>query len=87
MAIREGTLERTAMSKTRSNDDALAAFVGRKIEIDTLLDQLKGHSEDHFGVASNDVNWGHVGTLTECAALLRRAAEFVVSGQESKSSK
>ncbi len=69
------------MSKTRSNDDALAAFVGRKIEIDTLLDLLKAHSDDHFGVAPDDVNWGHVGTLTECAALLRRAAEFVVSRQ------
>jgi hypothetical protein len=86
MAIREVAPERTAMSKTRSND-ALAAFIGRKTEIDTLLERLKVHSDDHFGVAPDDVNWGHVGMLTECASLLRRAAEFVVSGQESKSSK
>lgn len=87
MAIREAEPERTAMPMPRNNDDALAAFMARKAEIDALLVRLKAHSEDHFGAAPDEVNWGHVGTLAECVALLRRAVEFVFRDQESKSSK
>jgi hypothetical protein len=35
----------------KSNDDALAAFVAKKVEIDLMLTRLGALSDDHFGVA------------------------------------
>jgi hypothetical protein len=34
-----------------SNEDALAAFVSRKAEIDAMLTRLQALSDDHFGYA------------------------------------
>ena len=56
----------------KSNEDALAAFVSRKAEIDTMLTRLQALSDDHFGVAPEEVTWGHVGTLEHHAELLKR---------------
>lgn len=75
------------MPNVRGNDDALAAFVAHKSEIDVLLNRLKALSDDHFGVAPDDVNWGHVGVQAECATLLRQTIEFARGNQASKSSK
>lgn len=44
--------------------DALEAFLSRKQEIDTLLERLRGLSEDHFGASPDDIDWSHAGTLT-----------------------
>ena len=63
---------RTNTTKTRSNDDALAAFVQKKAEIDAMLTRLQALSEDHFGYAPDEVNWAHVGTLGYYADLLKR---------------
>jgi hypothetical protein len=57
---------------TRSNEDALAAFVSKKAEIDTMLTRLQALSDDHFGYAPDDVTWSHVGSLEHYASLLRR---------------
>jgi hypothetical protein len=47
----------------KSNDDALAAFVARKATIDAMLSRIQSLSNDHFGVAPDEVTWGDVGTL------------------------
>ena len=47
----------------KSKEDALAAFVSKKAEIDAMLTRLQALSDDHFGYAPDDVTWGHVGTL------------------------
>jgi hypothetical protein len=59
----------------KSNDEALAAFIGKKLEIDAMLDRLKALSDDHFHVSPDDVDWGHVGTLEHYAELLRRITD------------
>ena len=41
----------------KSNDDALAAFVSKKAEIDAMLTRLQALSDDHFGYAPDDVTW------------------------------
>jgi hypothetical protein len=56
----------------RSNEDALAAFVSKKAEIDAMLTRLQALSDDHFGYAPDDVTWAHVGTLEDYAELLKR---------------
>lgn len=63
------------MSKTRSNDQALDAFIAHKAEIDTMLARLAALSADHFGVAPEEVHWGDVGTLASYAELLRRITD------------
>ena len=51
---------------------ALDAYIAKKMEIDTMLDRLKALSDDHFNVAPDEINWGHVGTLAHYAELLKR---------------
>ena len=60
---------------TRSNSDALAAFVSRKAEIDTMLTRLQALGDDHFGYAPDEIAWGHVGTLGYYAELLKRITD------------
>ena len=54
---------------------ALDAYIARKAEIDTLLARLTALSDDHFGVDPDEINWGHVGTLTHYAELLKRITD------------
>jgi hypothetical protein len=66
---------RTPNQSAKSREQALAAFVSKKAEIDTMLTRLQALSEDHFGYAPDDVTWGHVGTLEHYAELLKRITD------------
>ena len=59
----------------RSNEQALAAFVSKKAEIDAMLARLQALSDDHFGYAPDEVTWAHVGTLEHYAELLKRITD------------
>ena len=63
------------MIKTRNKPQAIDAFIATKAEIDAMLDRLKTLSDDHFGYAPDDINWGHVGTLGHYAELLNRITD------------
>ena len=67
------------MTTTRrtGNDAALAAFVTRKAEIDAMLERLAAFSDDHVGVAPEEVHWGHVGDLGHVIERLRQASDFI----------
>ena len=65
-----------------SNEDALAAFVSRKSEIDTMLARLRVLSDDQFGYAPDEVTWGHVGTLEHYADLLKRITDMAFNEGE-----
>ena len=67
---------RTRNQIIRSNEDALAAFVSKKAEIDTMLARLQKLSDDHFGYAPDDVTWSHVGTVEHYAELLKRITDM-----------
>jgi hypothetical protein len=60
---------------TKLKQTALDAFITRKAEIDAMIDRLKNLSDNHFGYASDDINWGHVGTLAHYAELLKRITD------------
>jgi hypothetical protein len=53
---------------------ALAAFIARKGEIDTILARLTVLSGEHFDTAPDDVTWAHVGTLGSYLDGLRRVS-------------
>lgn len=57
--------------------DALGAFVAAKDEIDAMLKRLTLLSDDHFGVAPDDVTWGNVGSLGYLREQLRQASDFI----------
>jgi hypothetical protein len=59
----------------KSKEQALAAFVSNKAEIDTMLTRLKALSDDHFGYAPDEITWGDVGTLEHYAELLKRITD------------
>ena len=59
----------------KSKEQALAAFVSKKAEIDSMLDRLKALSDDHFGYAPDDISWDHVGTLGYYAEMLKRVTD------------
>jgi hypothetical protein len=68
-------IARTSKANTRSNEDALAAFVQKKAEIDAMLARLQSPSDEHFGVAPDEISWDHVGTLGYYAELLKRVTD------------
>ena len=68
-------IPRTSNIKTKSNDDALAAFVQRKAEIDAMLSRLQALSDEHFNYSPDEITWDHVGTLGYYAELLRRVTD------------
>ena len=62
--------------KARRNQEvALAAFIERKAEIDTMLARLQRLSDDHFNAHPDEINWGHVGTLEHYSCLLKRITD------------
>jgi hypothetical protein len=73
---------RTRKEITRSNDDALAAFVAKKAEIDAMLTRLQALSDDHFGVMPDEVTWGDVGSLGHYAELLKRITDMAFNEGE-----
>ena len=60
----------------KSNDDVLAAFIARKAGIDASFSRIQSLSNDHFGVAPDEVTWGDVGTLELHAELLKRITDM-----------
>ena len=75
-------IARTPKKNTRSNEDALAAFVQKKAEIDAMLSRLQALSDEHFGVAPDEVTWGHVGTPGHYAELLKRITDMAFNEGE-----
>ena len=67
---------------TRSSEQALAAFVANKAEIDAMLSRLQTLSDEHFGVAPDEVTWGHVGTLEHHAELLKRTTDMAFNERD-----
>jgi hypothetical protein len=60
----------------RSNEDALAAFVSKKAEIDTMLTRLQALSDEHFGYSPDEITWSHVESLAHYAELLERITDM-----------
>jgi len=65
----------TTRRATATNDKALNAFMTAKASIDTMLARLQSLSADHFEVSPDEVNWGHVGTLSYYAEQLQRITD------------
>jgi hypothetical protein len=61
---------------TRSNEDALAAFVSNKAEIDPMLARLQSLSDDHFGYSPDEITWSHAEGLAHYAELLKRITDM-----------
>ena len=62
--------------RPRDNSDDQAAFMANKAQIDELLDALKAHSDEHFGLAPEEVNWSHVGSQEYWLERLQQVARF-----------
>ncbi len=59
----------------KSHEQALAAFIAKKAEIDAKLARLQALSDDHFGHSPDDIHWGNVGDLGHYAELLKRITD------------
>jgi hypothetical protein len=59
----------------KSKEEALAAFVSKKAEIDAMLTRLQALSDDHFNYSPDEITWGDVGTLEHYAELLKRVTD------------
>jgi hypothetical protein len=67
---------RTRKQIIRSNEDALAAFVSRKAEIDTMITRLQALSDEHFGYSPDEITWSHAESLAHYAELLKRITDM-----------
>jgi hypothetical protein len=64
-------------AKAKSNrEQALAAFIARKAEIDAMLARLTALSADHFETSPEEINWGQVGILGHYASLLKQITDM-----------
>lgn len=63
------------MKANRNNDKAVQAFIAKKAEIDAMIKRIKTLSDDHFDASPDEINWGHVGTLSHYAELLKRITD------------
>lgn len=68
----------------RNQEAALAAFLARKAEIDSMLTRLQALSAEHFDIAPDAVHWGHVGTLAHYAEGLKRITDAAFREGEHK---
>ena len=59
----------------RNRSNALAAFIGKKAEIDAMLARLQALSDDHFNCHPDEVGWAMVGTLEHYASPLKRITD------------
>ena len=59
----------------RNHEAALAAFLGKKAEIDAMRARLASLSDNHFNSQPDEINWGDVGTLEHYAGLLKRITD------------
>jgi hypothetical protein len=60
---------------SKSNEQALAAFVSKKAEIDVMLTRLQALSDDHFGYSPDEITWSHAEGLAHYAELLKRITD------------
>ena len=60
---------------TRSNEQALAAFVAKKAEIDRMLTRIQQLSDEHFGYSPDEITWSHAEGLAHYAELLKRITD------------
>ena len=60
---------------TKATETALAAFTQKKAEIDAALARLQSLSDQHFNCQPDAIHWGHVGTLSHYAELLKRITD------------
>ncbi len=59
----------------KSNEQALAAFVSEKAEIDAMLTRLQALSDDHFNYGPDEITWSHAEGLAHYAELLKRITD------------
>jgi hypothetical protein len=67
--------ELRAEKARRNKEAALAAFIGKKAEIDEMLARLQALSDDHFNCHPDEAGWAMVGTLEHYASLLTRITD------------
>jgi hypothetical protein len=56
-------------------EEALAAFVSKKAEIDAMLTRLQALSDGHFGYGPDEITWSHAEGLAHYAELLKRITD------------
>jgi hypothetical protein len=73
---------RTQKQIAKSREEALAAFVSKKAEIDAMLTRLQALSDDHFGYSPDEITWSHAEGLAHYAELLKRITDQAFSEGE-----
>jgi hypothetical protein len=68
-------IPRTQNQIAKSKEEALAAFVSKKAEIDAMLTRLQALSDDHFNYSPDQIDWSRVGTLGYYVELLKRVTD------------
>jgi hypothetical protein len=66
---------RTKDQIAKSKEQALAAFVSRKAEIDAMLTRFQKLSDGHFGYSPEEITWSHAEGLAHYAELLKRITD------------
>lgn len=60
-----------------TNDKALNAYIARVQEAAEALAQLQSYIDDHGDVTPEDVNWQHVGSMSQLAADINQLTDRI----------
>ncbi len=59
------------------NEQAVRAFIDKRIEALKLLKAIAENLDDHIGTDPEHVDWTHVGDVAGVVEILREAAQFM----------
>ena len=62
--------------RATDSSKALDAFIAAKLEIDSMLERLKALSDDHFETNPDEINCGHVVSLSHYRDKLREITDM-----------
>jgi hypothetical protein len=63
------------MKKRTDNTQAIDAFLAKKAEFDAMLARLQSLSDDHFNWTPDEITWGHAGTMSHYAEMLKNITD------------
>jgi len=62
---------------TKNNEKALAAFIGKIVEMNDKIELLRWYADNHMECQPEEITWSHVGSAGHAVELLQELIDFL----------